>query len=308
MAWLYVPGSADSNSVSGECGPSCEPSVGSSGTGSPLLSSQAAWPMTWKDLAPKGQAKKPWLRPLFGMISRPLMASRGVESWISSLRATRASRSALPGSSSESETNGTSGPRLPASFAKWYPDGLCWRTSEIMFDWGSTEFSGTWPTSGTIRSGVAFERRMSARRTSGSGSSFWPTARSRDEKGISQNCDAEPGKWTLADATEHWQTPATDSFRSRGGERADEPGLDRQAKWATPREIYGQGHAGMEDDSHTTWQAIGLSRGLLAPETETPGSASLEPIPRSPLRLNAVFVEWLMGFPRGWSRPYVGTD
>lgn len=32
-----------------------------------------------------------------------------------------------------------------------------------------------------------------------------------------------------------WQTPGTDSFRTRGGERSDEAGLDRQAKlWATP--------------------------------------------------------------------------
>jgi hypothetical protein len=32
-----------------------------------------------------------------------------------------------------------------------------------------------------------------------------------------------------------WQTPATDSFRSRGGERVDEMGLDQQARyWPTP--------------------------------------------------------------------------
>lgn len=41
---------------------------------------------------------------------------------------------------------------------------------------------------------------------------------------------------TLTDATiDLWQTPATDSFRSRGGDRKDEQGLDQQARgWATP--------------------------------------------------------------------------
>jgi hypothetical protein len=52
----------------------------------------------------------------------------------------------------------------------------------------------------------------------------------------------------------NWQTPATDSFRSRGGERKDEQGLDQQARlWRTPdspgaggsrnrKKSVGQGH------------------------------------------------------------------
>lgn len=36
--------------------------------------------------------------------------------------------------------------------------------------------------------------------------------------------------------TQMWQTPATDSFRSHGGDRKDEQGLDQQARlWATPQ-------------------------------------------------------------------------
>jgi hypothetical protein len=39
----------------------------------------------------------------------------------------------------------------------------------------------------------------------------------------------------LEDQAEFWQTPGTDSFRSRGGERKDEMGLDQQARtWGTP--------------------------------------------------------------------------
>jgi hypothetical protein len=35
---------------------------------------------------------------------------------------------------------------------------------------------------------------------------------------------------TIAEQAEHWQTPATDSVRSRGGDRKDEMGLDQQAR------------------------------------------------------------------------------
>ena len=39
----------------------------------------------------------------------------------------------------------------------------------------------------------------------------------------------------FAKQVEAWQTPAAENFRSRGGDRKDEPGLDRQAKlWRTP--------------------------------------------------------------------------
>jgi hypothetical protein len=40
---------------------------------------------------------------------------------------------------------------------------------------------------------------------------------------------------TLNSAIQQWQTPAVDSFRSRGGDRKDEMGLDQQARfWPTP--------------------------------------------------------------------------
>jgi hypothetical protein len=40
---------------------------------------------------------------------------------------------------------------------------------------------------------------------------------------------------TIGEQAEHWQTPATDSFRSRGGDRRDEMGLDQEARnWSTP--------------------------------------------------------------------------
>ncbi len=45
---------------------------------------------------------------------------------------------------------------------------------------------------------------------------------------------------SIEDQESNWQTPATDSFRSGGGDRKNEMGLDQQAKqWPTPRTITG---------------------------------------------------------------------
>ena len=51
----------------------------------------------------------------------------------------------------------------------------------------------------------------------------------RDQKGKVGGCGG--GEFALQ--ANHWQTPATDSFRSRGGDRREEMGLDQQARHFT---------------------------------------------------------------------------
>lgn len=70
--------------------------------------------------------------------------------------------------------------------------------------------------------------------------------------------------FTLAGQAGSWQTPASDSFRSRGGDRKDEQGLDQQARFH--------------------------------PAQTTPKDG-LE----SKRVLNPRFVEWLMGWPIAWT-------
>jgi hypothetical protein len=65
----------------------------------------------------------------------------------------------------------------------------------------------------------------------------WPTPRA-DSKDGSRTPNGDPSKdgRILDQVAKEWQTPAVDSFRSRGGERKDEMGLDQQAgAWPTPR-------------------------------------------------------------------------
>ena len=101
----------------------------------------------------------------------------------------------------------------------------------------------------------------------------WPTPGAIDHKGSAKDGQR---RGQLDEATEQrWQTPATDSFRSRGGDRKDEMGLDQQAR--------------------------GFPSSLLDQEPAASGSGSCEAGPTSRPRLNPKFVELLMGWPEGWT-------
>ena len=98
-----------------------------------------------------------------------------------------------------------------------------------------------------------------------------------------------------AQAEQLWQTPATDSFRSRGGDRKDEMGLDQQARiaWPTPaaRDYRSETGGGSDDETLRSssgaefacdgaalfppgpadaegWRAVLAERPWLAPATE----------------------------------------
>lgn len=67
----------------------------------------------------------------------------------------------------------------------------------------------------------------------------WPTPRTVNATGSQQRLAQGPNPG-LNDSVQDWQTPGADSFRSRGGDRKDEMGLDQQARaipnqWPTPK-------------------------------------------------------------------------
>lgn len=291
-----------------------------------------------------------------------------LNTWISSLVDTLVSLLVRPESEPETMTPAIFGPSSPVSFASYDRDTCSWKTSQATFHWGSETFSETWPDSGTMRNGCVFERQTSERPISESASSSWPTPQAHDQHGAGtveriemlretgkagysnlnwsaqnwptargedgESCGNHPGATdSLTGVTRHWQTPATDSFRSRGGNRVDEMGLDQQARmhWATPaaheraqdpRQVDHGVQLANQVDSWQTPQALdhrsgaslkdyrntrplneqGLEVSLPVPPTPD-GPQSSATVPTSRLRLNPRFVEWLMGFPIGWSKP-----
>lgn len=170
---------------------------------------------------------------------------------------------------------GISGERsgLWSEFARTFdPGGYSLRTSQgSLLTSQCGEYSETFPRSGSMRSGSIYERRMSAPRIS-------------------------------ASACSYWQTPGTDSFRSRGGKRKDEAGLDRQARlWATPQAR--DWRSGEVSEATRAKNARPLNEQACSrPDlTANTGPASSPTRPGLRPQLNPRFVEWLMGLPLGWT-------
>ncbi len=67
--------------------------------------------------------------------------------------------------------------------AKYDPDTSSWKTSQQSFieDWAT--FSETWPRSGMMQSGIAYQLPTLAEAISATGFSLWPTPTARDYKG-----------------------------------------------------------------------------------------------------------------------------
>lgn len=310
MAWLYVPGQGD-------------------------LSSELSWPsempiglsLQWNG---KPLQLRSWLRVskmgvfrrfLSGIALSPLTADRGVAWWISSLAATRASRSRSPESAGALTTPGTSGLTSLGSSERFSQNGASLRTWQDTFGLDtSTLLSPTLNALVTELRRASSRRRTLARRTDGNGSSSlprwatprtggrdgteehydldgqatnWPTPRSTDEHGPGEHGEGGADLRTAA----LWPTPATDSFRSRGGERKDEQGLDQQARlWATPTSRDWRAGA-----NPTESVATNSLLGRQAPRIMKDGQESSESGQTSRRQLNVAFVEWLQGWTPGWT-------
>jgi len=94
-----------------------------------------------------------------GMMSDRLMARPGVEAWMSSLRASPASRSASRGSTKAKAINETSGLTPFALYDRSDRDGACWRTSQVSLLTNTMErFWGHWPKAAMMLDGIAYPR------------------------------------------------------------------------------------------------------------------------------------------------------
>jgi hypothetical protein len=307
MGWLCVPGLADSNSDSDSRSEiPTAPSLTVRGMVLPLRSWRRAW------------RTAPWMGPLSGTISQPSMADAGVESWIALLRATRASRSPLPGSAKGPMTRATFGPTSPASSGKWSPYRCSWRTSPATCVSASERSLPTFEEWATRLRRVCLQRRKSAHRTGERGSLRWPTATA-----LLIGPDAtynRPGQAQLDLAAKTWATPTSHDGHRLGSDASSTQGqnLKREAeRW--PTVTANEDSYRLRSDTQQSkslestcrqwatptkrdWKAGDTpALSLQAPESGIGGRGSLNDGQNSPRRLNPQFVTWLMGLPPGWT-------
>lgn len=219
MAWLFVPEAEDLSS-----GSDSRPDTSASDieVWVTLSGKPSRRPLSWR-----GWKARAWISLLIGTISRPSMAVRGAARWILSLPDIHASHFPSPESERGKRTSGTSGPKFSESFARYDRASRSLKTCQDTFGWDSTESSLTLPKQGSMRSGELSARQESGHRTSGRGSSAWPTAMANDCKAHGM------GKHnTLTDATVRepkWRTPAGSD--GEGGAMDAEKAKGHNPKW-----------------------------------------------------------------------------
>lgn len=129
----------------------------------------------------------------------------------------------------ETVTDPASGFMSHESFATWDPPSSSWKTLTTSFFEGLISFSENWPRSGSLRNGMCFQRRRSARRTFASGASSWPTPcadRVANRLDVTCSGDGRETPNTLGWAVALWPTP--DASVSHGYNQSPSPGAARR--------------------------------------------------------------------------------
>jgi len=153
------------------------------------------------------------------------------------------------------------GASSPVLLANYDHATSSWRTSQHCLVEGLTVFSETWPRSGMMRSGIAYR--------------LPPLVRLTDETGF--------GLWLTPKASDTSTGEKNETFLTRMGDRTDRCAQSLSAQvnnpktWPTPT---GCGNYNRKGASKTSGDGLATAVG---------GT------------LNPTWVEWLMGFPIGWT-------
>jgi hypothetical protein len=216
-----------------------------------------------------------------GTTLEPSMASRGVAWWMSSLAASRAKTSPPPGKAQDSTASeAASGWKWHESSVKFDPASRSWKTRQCSLLGDLESFSGTWPRWGMMRDGECWEQSTPALRTSEteSGLSQVPTPRVTNHQKNSRDKYVSLGAWVKL-----WPTPNQRDWKDTGPTQGNRksPNLGTMVhQFATPQaRDYRTG-------STDRWENPERSRNL----NDQIGG-----------QLNPTWVEWLMGWPLGWT-------
>lgn len=191
--------------------------------------------------------------------------------WTSSLAATHASHSVLPGSEQEQKTQDICGPTLKTESNKWLPGFVSLKMLKGTFRWDSPQSSAIW-NSWVIRSRGEYSQRLNAARlTRESACSSWPTTRANDYKGCGNAVPRKDGKHQLdtLEAVVIFGRHDPESLSTHGS---------RPESWAT---------ATVSTGAHRQ------KNGSMTPKLDNQVAG----------KLNPRWVERLMGLPVGWTMP-----
>jgi hypothetical protein len=201
----------------------------------------------------------------FGMTFKPLTEDHGEALLMSYLAAFHAKTSQPQERAQEStESDQGCGEKWHGSFTKYDHDSSTWKTHQCSLLGDLEPYSETWPRWGLMRNGECWEQPMSVPRISETESGFWPTPCATDYKGSGKTGDLRD---RLDYAVERGATKSKDYT------------------WPTPRTKGMCGETG-------SWEL--LKKNTTIEEARQMGAGNGG-------KLNPTWVEWLMGWPLGWT-------
>ena len=226
----------------------------------------------------------------FGMTYKPLTASRG-EELLTLYQAGFPAKTYQPqgGGLALTESAAGCGEKWRASFTKYSPDLRLWRTHQCSLLGDLEPFLATWPQWGLMRDGECWEQRMLVQSIRGTGFGLWATPAASDGQRGGTITDKMTGQSLpqMVNTPAKWPTPQASDNRPRGTfastqkrmEKGKQISLEAKVKWTTPT-------AHMAKETNAPSEHL---RNTLTLTTQAGGS------------LNPTWVEWLMGWPLGWT-------
>ena len=202
----------------------------------------------------------------FGMTYKPLTENRGEELLMSYLAGFHAKTSPQPEKAQElKEGEAECGEKWPASFTKYDQDSSSWKTHQCSLLGDLDEFLETWPQWGLMRNGECWEQQTLAQTIKETESGFWATPTTMD------SLPPKSEKALMREAT------VARPGRSKPANLRDQ--VSNQHMWPTPT-------------------AHNSKEGAYPAEytRKTPTLAT-----HAGGKLNPQWVEWLMGWPIGWT-------
>ena len=233
----------------------------------------------------------------FGMTFKPLTADRGEELLTLYLEGFHVKTSVPQEKAQElMENDQECGQKWLASFVKYDHDTSLWRTHQCSLLGDLEEFSETWPQWGLMRDGECWEQLTLERLTRGTEfglpQNAWTTPTSRDWKGTTISKNHPNGfNQNLANDVIKWPTPVHSEARQglqirRDGKKGTQTSLSTAVlTWPTPRTKGMCGGSG-------SWDLLNKNTTLEEARQMGAGNGG---------QLNPTWVEWLMGWPLGWT-------
>jgi DNA (cytosine-5)-methyltransferase 1 len=260
----------------------------------------------------------------FGMMYKRLTESRG-EALLTLYREGFHAKT-LAQQEKEQELTGNEaecGEKWLASFTKYDPNLCLWKTHQCSLLGDLDEFLETWPQWGLMRSGECWEQRTLEQTIKGTGFGLSPNGldsfHTPNTTGLDGGSNSRKAlrkkmeKLPTPQATDYRSKPTSASWKAKGGVNFSLSNPDIQAKWPTPTS-----HNSKETNAPSEYMrdTPSLTATIMMRKWGTPKAQdsryALSDRGKGNLgeqvsglhgggKLNPMWVEWLMGWPLGWT-------